>query len=75
MEVMAVRVPVPGDARRRWLRQRLVTVLRDEMEVCSLERSVEAVVVLELFELVTGELFSNTPGVLVGQRVRGSPGS
>ena len=29
------------------------------------------VVVLELFERVTGEAFSDTPGVVVGQRVRG----
>ena len=68
-----VRCPVPaaGDPRRRWLRQRLVALIQEEMLPCPAEQGVPAVGVLELFEQVTGEAFSDTPGVLVGSRVRG----
>ena len=65
------RVPIAGEARRRWLRQRLSAVIREDMEVCLAEQGVESVVVLELFERVTGEAFADTPGVAVGQRIRG----
>ena len=65
------RVPTSGDARRRWLRQRLLVVIRENMAECPPAQGVESVVVLELFERVTGEAFSDTPGVAVGQRVRG----
>ena len=65
------RVPIAGDARRRWLRQRLLMVIREDMNECLPAQGVESVVVLELFERVTGEAFSDTPGVVVGQRVRG----
>ena len=65
------RAPLAGDARRRWLRQRLLAVLQDDMNVCTPEQGVESVAVLELFERVTGEAFADTPGTRVGQRVRG----
>ena len=65
------RAPMAGDARRRWLRQRLIVVIQDDMTVCTPEQGVESVVVLELFERVTGEAFADTPGTRVGQRVRG----
>jgi hypothetical protein len=65
-----VMVPAAGEARRRRLRQRLVTLVADEMQSCPPSEGVEAVVVLELFERVTGEPFTDTPGSLVGHRVR-----
>ena len=68
--VAPVVVPAAGVARRRWLRQRLVSIVQEEMDVCPQAEGVEAVVVLELFERVTGEAFTDTPGTLVGQRVR-----
>ena len=65
------RVPLAGEARRRWLRHRLLTVFQDNMTVCSPEQGVESVAVLEVFERVTGEAFADTPGTRIGQRVRG----
>ena len=65
------RVPIAGEARRRWLRQRLLTVIQDNMTACSPGQGVESVAVLEVFERVTGEAFSDTPGTRIGQRVRG----
>ena len=64
-------VPAAGEARRCWLRQRLMALIQTEMEACPAEEGVEAVAFLELFERATGELFSDTPGTLVGGRVRG----
>ena len=40
------------------------------MLVCSTLKGVPAVVFLELFEKLTGEAFSETPGTLIGSRVR-----
>ena len=64
-------VPVSGERRRRWLRQRLVTLVSDEMVVCSLSEGVESVVVLELFERTTGEVYTDTPGTLLRARLLG----
>jgi hypothetical protein len=63
-------VPMAGEARRRWLRGRLMAIVRDEMVPCPPADGVEAVVVLELFERVTSEAFTDSPGTLVGHRVR-----
>ena len=62
--------PAAGEPRRKWLRQRLVTLIQDDMLVCPFSEGVPAVVVLELFERLVGEAFSETPGTLVGSRVR-----
>ena len=64
-------VAVAGEPRRRWLRQRLVALINEDMLVCPHNEGVAAVGVLELFERRTGEAFSDTPGSLVGSRVRG----
>ena len=64
-------VPVAGEARRCWLRQRLLVLIEAEMEPCPTEEGVGAVAFLELFERVTGEPFSDTPGTLVEGRIRG----
>ena len=65
------RVPAAGEPRRLWLRQRLVQLIQEEMEVCPVRLGVQAVAFLELFERRTGEAFSDTPGALVASRVRG----
>ena len=59
-----------GEARRRWLRGRLMAIVQDEMVPCPPADGVEAVVVLEHFERVTSEAFTDSPGTLVGHRVR-----
>ena len=64
-------VPVAGEPRRRWLRQRLVNLVKEEMVACPVRLGVQAVAFLELFERCTGEAYSDTPGALVGSRVRG----
>ena len=64
-------VPATGEPRRRWLRQRLVSLIMADMLVCPPMEGVAAVAVLELFERRTGEAFSDTPGMLLGSRVRG----
>ena len=48
-----------------------MALLKEDMVSCSNAEGVAAVGVLELFERLTGELFSDTPGALVGSRVRG----
>jgi ribonuclease HI len=62
-------VPVAGEARRRWLRHRLVTLLQVDMVPCGPEEGAETIAVLELFERVTEEAFAATPGMLVAQRL------
>jgi hypothetical protein len=47
-----------------------MAIVRDEMVPCPPADGVEAVVVLELFERVTSEAFTDSPGTLVGHRVR-----
>ena len=61
-------IPAAGESRRRWLRSRLEAMLRDDVDACALESGVEAVVLLELFERLTGEPFSETPGMLLTAR-------
>ena len=63
-------VPVSGEPRQRWLRKRLVRLVAEDMLECSPQAGMAAVAVLELFERVTGEAFTDTPGTLLGNRVR-----
>ena len=67
----SVKIPAAGEPRRRWLRQRLVDLVKEEMVECPVRLGVQAVAFLELFERRTGEAYSDTPGALVGSRVRG----
>jgi ribonuclease HI len=69
--LVACPVPAAGEPRRRWLRQRLVVLVQEDMVECPHSEGVAAVGVLEIFERLTGEAFSDTPGALVGSRVRG----
>ena len=63
--------PAAGEPRRCWLRQRLLLLIREDMLVCSHSEGLAAVGFVELFERLTGEPFSDTPGAWVGSRVRG----
>ena len=54
MQETKPRAPKVGDAHLSWLRQRLVAVVQDDMVECNLAHMVDAVVVLEIFERVTG---------------------
>ena len=63
-------VPPSGDPRQRWLRARLVDLIRTDTEPCPLPTGATAVVFLELFERVVQEPFTDTPGRLVTFRVR-----
>jgi hypothetical protein len=62
--------PAIGDPRRRWLRSRLVSLLASDTVVCTPNLGATAVEILELFERVTNEPFSDTPGVPLTSRVR-----
>ena len=62
--------PAGGEPRRRWLRDRLVRVINEDTIVCPPSAGAVAPCMLELFERTTGEMFSDTPGVLVSSRVR-----
>ena len=63
-------VPVCGEPRRRWLRNRLIQLITEDTVVCPPSAGAVAPCMLELFERVTGEMFSDTPGVLLSGRVR-----
>ena len=62
--------PASGEPRRRWLRDRLIRVINEDTAVCPASSGAVAPCMLELFERVTGELFSETPNALLTNRVR-----
>jgi hypothetical protein len=62
--------PASGEPRRRWLREQLISVINDHTTVCPASSGAVAACMLELFERVTGELFSETPGALLTNWVR-----
>ena len=62
--------PAIGNPRRRWLREQLVAVLASDTVVCAPNLGATAEELTELFERITGEHFSDTPGVAVTSRVR-----
>ena len=63
--------PPAGEPRRRWLRKRLLALIKDDMVMCPCLQGSSALVVLELFERLTREPFSDTPGALLDSRLRG----
>jgi hypothetical protein len=62
--------PVSGEPRRRWLRDRLLTVLASETTVVAPNLGATALELTELFERITAETFTDTPGVQLTSRVR-----
>ena len=67
--VAATGVPASGAHRQRWLRDRLVQLLKEDT-VPSTAPS-PAGVLLALFESTTGEVFMDTPGVKLASRTAG----
>ena len=62
--------PAQGEPRRLWLRERLVTVITTETVVCPAAAGATSEVLLELFERVTGEAATDSPGVALASRRR-----
>ena len=67
---IALTAPIAGEARRSWLRAQLVRLLNEDTVVCDVADGSVAPCLLELFERVTGEMFTMTPGALLTARVR-----
>ena len=61
--------PPSGVPRQRWLRARLERLLLEETDDCTDAQASSALEVLALFETVTKEVFADTPGVTLKQRV------
>lgn len=62
--------PPTGEPRQRWLRTQLLAVITSETEPCPTSKGGTAEVFLELFERVTTEPFTDTPGVALTNRIR-----
>ena len=62
--------PASGTHRQLWLRRRLERLLNEDTIVCLPSVGSTAVVILELFERVTGEAFTESPGQPITSRVR-----
>ena len=63
-------VPPSGEPRRIWLQSRLARLLNEDTVVCDLNVGAVATCLLELFERITAEKFTMTPGALLTARVR-----
>ena len=66
-----VRVPPSAEPRRRWLRQRLIQLLQEDMAPCGALDGSTSEALVECFERETGKLFTASPGVSVQSRVSG----
>ena len=64
------RAPASGRPRQRWLRARLIEILNTETEVCPQSVGASSLQLLELFERVVGEPYSDTPGACLASRLR-----
>ena len=63
-------VPVSGPARQRWMQDRLVQLLREDTEPCAVRLGATSPMLVELFERVTQEPFTDTPGSLLTSRIK-----
>ena len=63
------RAPQSGEARRRWLKERLRAVILEDMMPCGDDAHSDPIVFLALFETMTCELFSETPGTPLPRRL------
>jgi hypothetical protein len=63
-------VPAAGEPRRRWVRERLVQLINEETTPCPAAQGATSEVLLELFERVTGEPATDSPGVALESRRR-----
>ena len=62
-------VPLAGNPRKRWMRARLLTLLQEDTQPCAAFLGSTAAMLVELFERVTGEPFTDVPGSLVDSRI------
>ena len=62
--------PPAGDARRVWLQSRLATLINEDTVVCDVADGVVTPCLLELFERVTGEVFTMLPGARLTARIQ-----
>ena len=63
-------VPLSGAPRRRWMQERLVALLRDDTVPCAVRLGVTSPMLVELFERVTLQPFTDTPGSHLTSRIR-----
>ena len=63
--------PACGVPRQRWLRDRLILLLREDTVVCPKAVASSALDLLALFETVTNEVYADTPGVRLASRLIG----
>jgi hypothetical protein len=63
-------VPASGEPRRRWVRERLVQLINEETTPCPAVQGATSEVLLELFERITGEPATDSPGVALESRRR-----
>ena len=63
-------VPISGALRHRWMQERLMTLLHAETVPCAVRLGATSPLLLELFERVTGEAFTDVPGSLLTNRIK-----
>ena len=63
--------PPSGELRRRWLKERLIRLLRDDTASCPAVNGSSAEVLFLLFEKVTGEPYTQAPGTARASRLSG----
>ena len=68
--LMPTAAPSSGEPRRAWLQSRLARLLNEDTVVCDVAAGAMGPCLLELFERITGEMFTMTPGALLTARVR-----
>ena len=63
-------VPASGPPRQRWMQLRLMTLLHEDTVPCPVRLGSTSPMLVELFERVTGEPFTDTPGSLLTSRIK-----
>ena len=63
-------VPLSGTLRQRWMQERLVTLLREDTVPSAVRLGATSPMLVELFERVTQQPFTDTPGSHLTSRIR-----
>jgi hypothetical protein len=63
-------VPQSGAPRRQWMQERLVTLLREDTVPCAVRLGATSPMLVELFERVTMQPFTDTPGSRLTSRIQ-----
>ena len=66
----STQVPPSGPPRRRWMQDRLVLLLREDTVPCAVRLGATSPMLVELFERVTLQPFTDTPGSHLTSRIR-----